>query len=141
MENIQAFMQTQEAKVTRAQRLLSIVTRIGAAEVAQEKEVMKKGLDILAEHLQILLQKIKDQQKLCGEDNQCIALLDEELYDLQGRQKVLGNINIIEHVKRAAEGLTTLQVIPVSNALLKILGREKSLAQLYKAATQYKAAA
>ncbi len=120
----------QDAKIERAQRLLNIVSRIGAAEMADEKEVLDKGLHILADHLPLLVEKIKAQQKLCGKDNQCIALIDEELQVLSGRNKQLG-VSIIDHVKQAAKGLVSLQVVPVTHALIMLISREKSLKQLY----------
>ena len=123
----------QDAKIERAQRLLNIVSRIGAAEMAGEKEVLDKGLHILADHLPLLVEKIKAQQKLCGKDNQCIALIDEELQVLSGRNKQLG-VSIIDHVKQAAKGLVSLQVVPVTQSLIMIISREKSLKQLYSAA-------
>jgi len=133
MINSKDFEILQSAKIERAKRLLNIATRIGAAEIAGEKNVLEKGLHILAEHLPLLLEKIKAQQNLCGKDNQCIALIDEEIQALSGRNKQLG-VSIIDHVKQAAKGLVSLQVLPVSQALLLILGRETSLNQLYSAA-------
>ncbi|MEM3154208.1 MAG: hypothetical protein QW165_01415 [Candidatus Woesearchaeota archaeon] len=127
------FHALQEAKIERAKRLLNIVTRIGAAEIAGEREVLEKGIHILADHLPLLLDKIKAQQKLCGKDNQCIALIDEEISALSGRNKELGT-SLIEHVRQAERGIVRLQVFPVSQALILILGREKSLKKLYAAA-------
>ncbi len=131
--NAEEFEALQKAKVERAQRLLNIVSRIGTAEMAGEKEVLEKGLHILADHLPLLVEKIKAQQRLCGKDNQCIALVDEELQALSGRNKQLGT-SIIEHVKQAAKGLVSLQVVPVTQALIMIISRENSLKQLYSAA-------
>jgi hypothetical protein len=130
---IKEFEILQESKIERAQRLLNIVSRISAAEMAGEKEVLDKGLHILADHLPLLVEKIKAQQKLCGKDNQCIALIDEELQVLSGRNKQLG-VSVIDHVTQAAKGLVSLQVMPVTQALIMILSREKSLKQLYSAA-------
>ena len=131
--NVEEFEALQKAKVERAQRLLNIASRIGAAAMAGDKEVLDKGLHILADHLPLLLEKIKAQQKLCGKDNQCIALIDEEIQALSGRNRQLG-VSIIDHVKQAAKGLVSLQVVPVSQVLIMILSREKSLKQLYATA-------
>jgi hypothetical protein len=137
-ETIKVFKELQGAKIERAQRLLNIVTRIGAAEAAGDKDVAAKGLKILAEHLPILLVKIKSQRKLCGHDNQCIALIDQEVAALEARDKALGT-SVIDHVKNAAQGLVRLEVFPVSNALLLIIGREKSLGRLYETIGTYAA--
>ena len=131
--NAKDFEALQDAKIERAQRLLNIVSRIGAAEMAGEKEVLDKGLHILADHLPLLVEKIKAQQKLCGKDNQCIALIDEELQVLSGRNRQLG-VSVVDHVKQAARGLVSLQVVPVTQALIMIISREKPLKQLYSAA-------
>lgn len=131
--NVKDFEILQTSKIERAQRLLNIVSRIGAAEMAGEKEVLDKGLHILADHLPLLVEKINAQQKLCGKDNQCIALIDEELQVLAGRNKQLG-VSVIDHVKQAAKGLVSLQVVPVTQALIMIVSREKSLKQLYSSA-------
>jgi hypothetical protein len=131
--NAEEFEVLQKAKVERAQRLLNITSRIGAAEMAGEKEVLEKGLHILADHMPLLVEKIRAQQKLCGKDNQCIALIDQELQAFAGRNRQLG-VSIIDHVKQAAKGLVSLQVVPVTQALIMIISREKSLKQLYSAA-------
>ena len=127
------FEALQNAKIERAQRLLNIATRVGAAYAGGQKEIVEKGLHILADHLPLLLEKIKVQEQLCGKDNQCIALIDEEIVALSGRNKQLG-VSVIEHVKQAAKGLVDLQVLPVSQVLILIVSREKSLKQLYAAA-------
>lgn len=134
MKEVELFRKMQEAKVSRAERLLGIVTRIGAAEVAGQKEVMQKGLVIIAEHLPLLLEKMKAQKGLCGVDNQCHALLDEEINALEGRVKELGNLSVIHHVIACSEGRGVLNVPVVSSALLLVMGRQKSLDFLYSSA-------
>ncbi len=125
------FEDLQNEKVERAKRLLNILHHTGMAEELGQKIVLQKSLNLLAEHLNILLNKIKEQKKLCGKNNQCIVLLDDEIEALSGRNRILGT-SVIDHVVQAAAGLVNLEVLPVSKALLLIVGREKSLSGLYQ---------
>lgn len=125
------FEDLQNEKVERAKRLLNILHRTGMAEELGQKIVLQKSLNLLAEHLNILLNKIKEQKKLCGKDNQCIVLLDDEIEALSGRNRTLGT-SVIDHVVQAAAGLVNLEILPVSKVLLLIVGREKSLSGLYQ---------
>jgi hypothetical protein len=139
MKNVKVFADLQDKKIERAKRLLNIVQRVGIARVKGEEAVAEKGIRMLAEHLPVLRDKIKVQQKLCGTDNQCIALLHDEIEALEGKNKSLGE-SVIVHVKRAAVGAPELEVSPVINALILIIGREATLIGLYEAAERAKAA-
>jgi len=128
------FEDLQQKKIDRAQRLLDILTNIGpASELNKESEFIQKGVNIVSEHLPVLLQRIQDQQKLCNDDNQCIALLDEEIKALAGRKEQLGNLSIIEHADKVAAGAADLDVLVVSQALILITSRT-TLSSLYSAA-------
>ena len=138
---IEEFEALQDAKIEQTKKLLNIATNIGTyVELKSEEAALKKGLRILAEHLSLLLKKIKAQQEMCGKDGNCISLLEDEVQELAGRNKVLGT-SIIEHVKQAAAGFVKFQSLPVCQALIFIIGKEQALKQLFASDKLYSAAA
>ncbi len=125
---MKTFEQLQIEKTERAMKLLEILPQLSVAELTGEKELVERALKTFADNLKLLLAQIKEQKKLCGVDNQCNALLDEERSLLEDTNRKL-ETSLITHVENAAQG-GELQISPIGEALRIIASRKHSLPQL-----------
>ena len=122
---MKTFEQLQVEKAERAGKLLELLPKLAVAEMSGAD--VKNGMSTLSDNLKSLLVKIKEQKSLCN-DEQCSALLDEEIISLESLHKELGT-TVISHVEKVSKG-AELNVAPVREALILIASRKDSLNKL-----------
>ncbi len=79
---MKAFEELQTAKRTRADKLYNIVSKLPVL-IHSNPEFVDKFLKQMPEHLEYMIKQIEQQINLCGKDDQCIALLGEELAEIK----------------------------------------------------------
>ncbi|MBW2970469.1 hypothetical protein KY319_05080, partial [Candidatus Woesearchaeota archaeon] len=79
---MKTFEELQDAKKTRADKLYNIVSNLPAL-IHSNQEFVDKFLKNLPDHLEYMIKQIEQQIQLCRKDDQCIALLGEELTEIR----------------------------------------------------------
>ncbi len=119
------FHHLQEEKLLRAERLYSIVSQIHKLQLQGNTEFVEKFLFSFPDHLNYMLAKVKEQEALCDNSDQCLGLLSMESSALQ---------DLIRHAELVAAKKVPLDVVKSVDVLNLIRARKEFFKQLKKAA-------
>jgi len=119
------FHHLQEEKLLRAERLYTIVSQLHKLELQGNTEFVEKFLSSFPDHLKFMLSKVKEQETLCDNSDQCLGLLSMESSALQ---------DLIRHAELVSSKKMPLDTVKAVGVLNLVRARKEFFKRLKKAA-------